>query len=387
MNQTSSTACDAKCPQDTRQICGGAGGAYSVYVLSDNDVDTPCISCPTTLSAIKVETSADCAGGFFPPVANPGFWAQETVPLQFFKCTKGKGCLGGTRYQFATPTSSFGESRRISLCAQGYRKDSLLCAACDEGYTWGSALMGGGGRCVACPHKTSYAFTPLYLLFPAAMFLGWYPGLYTLLGKAPSAFVFIAYLQISAAIGGFAIRWHPFAASVLGLFSIFNFDRNLFFFECSMAPLGKSLLFQWLFLNMLPLLYAAKYFGAYYYSHRWGDGSTKWNEACKSAMFLVNLLYLPVTSSVLELFRCENLGDGTMYLKLQPASRCWEGEHLAAVMLCPVSVLVVTFGWPMLMGSLFHAGRVHSLLQNKHFAGTVGFLYQRYEVYYFWYAV
>ena len=58
------------------------------------------------------------------------------------------------------------------------------------------------------------------------MLLGWNPFFYWFIGGGigPSLFVSYAYLQITAAIGGFACAWPTSVRSILGLLNIVNFD-------------------------------------------------------------------------------------------------------------------------------------------------------------------
>ena len=87
------------------------------------------------------------------------------------------------------------------------------------------------------------------------MFLAWYPGIFYLFQRAPSTFVVIQFLQISGAMAGFTVQWNSDVKFLLDIFNIVNFDLSLYFFECSMPALGKSYLFNFLFVNCMPFVY------------------------------------------------------------------------------------------------------------------------------------
>jgi hypothetical protein len=377
-------SCSWPCPQDATQRCGYFKQVrraapivrYSVYEVYDLDQKvTQCKLCPFVVGALSVEKSATCYGGFFPPIADKDYWASPQNPYKFFRCLTFKGCIGGKRFG----STQFGERVEVARCGEGYDPKSTMCASCSTGFASGSTLLNEGGKCVKCPHERGLgvAAYAVYLFMPVMMFLGWYPGIYWFLAEFPTSFSVITYIQITGALGGFTVKWHPAVKLILKIMNVVNFDATLFFFECSLSEIGKSYLFNYLLIMLLPFLYAAKYFFDYKYNHMYGDQTTTWNSFVKNALFLTNLLFLPVLGQCFLLFSCGDLGNGTQYNLRMPATECYSGGHLAAVFIMPISFLLIVVGWPLAICTFYYVGYKNHLLDHPQFAGTIGFLYLR----------
>ena len=122
----------------------------AVYKINDLGHNTPCKTCPETDTASGYKKGAHCRGGYFAPYAKPGFWAQASSPLQFFKCFKGV-CTGGR---------AFGgmQGQRITLqtCAKGAK--GIMCSSCEFNH------FKRGKACNACPPASCGWL--IYLIMP-----------------------------------------------------------------------------------------------------------------------------------------------------------------------------------------------------------------------------
>ena len=384
--------CSTNCPLNPKEKCGWKKDAdpqgearFSVYKIYDLESKrTPCEPCPTVSAAIAEEKAAICYGGFYAPIAKPGYWSTPSNPTKFFEClVLGKGCIGGVRYGYG----EYGEGTVVTRCDTGYVQDSTMCAACDSEYSQGTYLIGEGGRCVKCPHSRGgppVLWYPLYLLMPFGMFMYWYPGLYWLISTIPVSFVAITFFQITGALAGFSVKWNKDAKLILKVINIINFDKTLFLFECSLPFMAKSYTFNFLLVVLLPFLYALKYYMEMRINQSSGDATATWNGFIKGTLYHVNLLFLPVMNQCLLLLNCRALGDGTFYLAISPATKCFEADHLASLLMMPNFIILVVIGWPFALCIFYWVGKKNNLLDEPSFAGTFGFVYQRYELQFFW---
>ena len=381
--------CSTPCPLNPAEKCGhkAATGlsSYSVYKLYDiESKNTPCKSCPTVTGAIAENKGATCYGGFYPPIAKKGYWSSPSDPTKFYQClVLSKGCIGGVRYG----RGEYGEAATVAQCGEGYQQDAIMCAACSSGYSAGSYIIGEGGRCVKCPHNRGgppFLYFIIYLIMPFAMFNYWYPGLFWLISTFPVSFVVVTFFQITGALAGFSIKWNKGAKLVLKIINIINFDKTLFFFECSLPFIGKTYTFNFLLVVLLPFLYTAKYYGHMWYNHKYGDATATWNQFIKASLYHVNLLFLPILNQCLLLLSCAPLADGTYILPNAPNTKCFESDHLTALLLMPFFIIVIVIGWPTFIVFALHAGQKNNLLSEPSYAASFGWIYQRYEVEFFW---
>lgn len=237
--------CTDACKGDKDQVCG-AEKLVSVYTVKDvSTTETPCEECPVTKTATGPAQGARCSGGFFPPFASKNFWAQPAKPFLFFKCFTGK-CDGGSSYGDR-------EGHHITLQKCGKGAKGVMCAGCKTNH------FKRGKDCIEC-FPISYGWI-VYILMPIIMLLGWNPFFYWFIGGGigPSLFVSYAFLQITAAIGGFACAWPESTKSLLGILPVVNFDFNLLFFDCSLNQ--PSFLSKWVMYQSLPVFYTCYYFG------------------------------------------------------------------------------------------------------------------------------
>ena len=86
------------------------------------------------------------------------------------------------------------------------------------------------------------------------------------------------------------------------------------------------------------------------------------------------MLYLAVTGKTLILFNCQPLGDGTQYLVAAPGAKCFQGDHLASLVLSVLPMFLYTVGWPLAIGCIFYVGGQKKLLDNPKYVATFGFL-------------
>ena len=151
--------------------CLCASGYYSANSSSG---EVSCLKCPT---------GATCAGGHFPPIAQPGYGVFRGEPLAFVKCKNAKFCTSsplddkcdcsGGSMQLVLPLlpgmrvepSAF--EIEIARCGTGYAFDGEICSKCEAGYAHKQ------GQCMRCTrgHDAAYILPALLLA------LLWFPAL------------------------------------------------------------------------------------------------------------------------------------------------------------------------------------------------------------------
>ena len=100
--------------------------------------------------------------------------------------------------------------------------------------------------------------------------------------------------------------------------------------------------------------------------------------------FLTNLLYISLSTNVLQLYACTQISDTVAVMTLDPTVTCYEGEHVTALVLSIIPLLVYVVGFPVCLGMVFYTGSVKVWLEHPTYMTVFGFLYKRYESNYFW---
>jgi hypothetical protein len=139
-------------------------------------------------------------------------------------------------------------------------------------------------------------------------------------------------------------------------------------------------------LQLLPLIYGFCYMVRYLlYSrniiqpHKASKYAITYAGTWHCFCFVLNLLYLSVTSHCLELFSCKKDQD-SYYLLSAPSVKCYEGEHVVLMGFAIVPLLVFTVGWPAFLLVAFRNAKALHLLHDKDFKRFLGFVYSRFEV-------
>lgn len=370
-----SVTCDDGCTGSPLQTCGGQE-TISVYLVADmkkmkNNQSSTCTKCPEVASALADEKAATCLGGWYQPFARKRYWAKPGS-RKYYKCFQGQ-CDGGN-----SEGGFFGNYTVTSVCGDGAYDNQ--CSACKENY------FKRGKACMECPALPFSIFG--YILGPIVV-LGYFPLMRSIIVKwVPAMFIINTYLQVCNQFGGFAIAWPRRVKEVLDILGIANFDLNLMLLGCTLRPGFAA---NWVLHQIIPLFYAACYFGRHYL-YKYLDRGEKRMEttllgAWHCTLFCLNLLYLTLTSKSLVLYSCAPVGDGGQdyYLVADPSISCYEGEHIALVIASIVPLICYTIGWPLVLMIAFSNAKQRHLFHDPDFKSMFGFIYTRFEMeWYFW---
>ena len=100
------------------------------------------------------------------------------------------------------------------------------------------------------------------------------------------------------------------------------------------------------------------------------------------ATFFV-IVYNGLVTKCLQTFMCIKLLDGTQMLIAHPDTTCWEGWHIVLVAASVVFLFVYVIGIPGTFMFVLLRYKNQNMLNDEMVMGRLGFLYGRYEP--FWY--
>jgi len=253
-----------------------------------------------------------------------------------------------------------------------------MCSACKVDY------FKSGSNCLDCPPFAIGWL--LYMLAPIVLILGWFPFFLWVIagGITPTLFVTYAHYQILAVCGGFAVTWEDSVGALLKRLAIVNFDSRLMLLDCWMRPAYPM---YWTIIQLLPYFYLVYYIGSWrlksWRGVKGGEPEAR-KGTVKSGLFMVNMLYLTITSKIFELFVCRPLPDGASCLKLSPNTLCYTPSHVTLMVISLFPLFLISIGWPMFMAGVLYIGFRRQLLDAPNFAATFGFLYKRFEREWYW---
>ena len=137
-------------------------------------------------------------------------------------------------------------------------------------------------------------------------------------------------------------------------------------------------------------MYAVRYFGQHYWNKRRSnlneeDALVSWQDALHNIIFLTNMLYISLSSSVLTLYACDKVEPGVYVMTSNNSVRCYEGDHAITLYLSIIPLLLYVIGWPLTIGGIFYAADARLKLNDPTYVRLYGFLYKRYEAqWYYW---
>uniref|UniRef100_A0A061S044 Metabotropic glutamate receptor 2/3 n=1 Tax=Tetraselmis sp. GSL018 TaxID=582737 RepID=A0A061S044_9CHLO len=296
------------------------------------------------------------------------------------------------------------------------RTEGVLCASCARGY------YNLGGRCRECLRPYGVFVSGCI----GGIILAWYLINRIMAGKIEAVDLTLIFFQNASTIGSFSLDWSealergPF--NVLG---ILNFDVDFFNPDCLSTSTytawsyGHALVLQLL----LPLAVAAALalfclastaavrLREALAQHQvapdggpQGAGGSAWRalglfgiatsregiEAKKDSAWatvasFVNVIYHTLTLKCLEVFRCEELPDGSSFLSRAPGVECGTAYHRIYMAMGVLGLVVYSVGIPLAFMVILEYGRVHDLFSQERFSSRFGWLYLRYEKdWYFW---
>ena len=85
-----------------------------------------------------------------------------------------------------------------------------------------------------------------------------------------------------------------------------------------------------------------------------------------------------------QVFRCTVFPDGRLYMVFAPTVRCWDGGHMAMVVIASLYILLVILGTPCYLSYVLHTARKRRLLHRMTVLDNFGFAFARYDPHFEW---
>eukprot|EP01025_Chloroclados_australasicus_P059867 TRINITY_DN7603_c0_g1_i1.p1 TRINITY_DN7603_c0_g1~~TRINITY_DN7603_c0_g1_i1.p1 ORF type:complete len:1470 (-),score=133.53 TRINITY_DN7603_c0_g1_i1:1759-5634(-) len=181
-NSSDDCACERGYFQDTR-----------------NDDSLVCLECPI---------NGVCEGQNIPMYPEPGYWVAVENPIEIHQCSPQENCLGGME----------------SLCKEGY--DGKICEGCADGYY---QIF---GQCQNCPAK-------IVLIFQVTgIVIAWWI-INTVMSRNMETFdVILSWVQLLSVVGAFEMNWPSSIYRILNLAALFAFEVDIIELSCLVPNWG-----------------------------------------------------------------------------------------------------------------------------------------------------
>jgi len=360
-----------------------------------------CIPCPQ---------GAICYGEHYAPIARRGYGQLQLYSLvcnnpdcdgeltqrkfEFFECADYTECNTDENGRCSCPggrytTAEDGIKYDAYSCSDRFRNGSALCSKCDPGNA--TRL----GVCQDCEEGSEVAFFILAMCFV----IFWFPLLeHIVRHKIKSAYTSVSFIQFLGFYQEIEVGWESGIKDIFEGMSFFNLDLDTVFFSCAV----KDWHTRWRLQLLLPLLYPCfcilHLLITYILSRLASEARFPTNLMMKSGwlprtdfsrralslayvpkgLFYLNLYYYMGASTSFVMFICEESHSGESFLKANPSTVCWEGEHANDVVLAGFGVAIYLVFIPLFYAYilLIYVPRVGQ--NNKWALAYFGFLYTRF---------
>jgi hypothetical protein len=341
--------------------------------------------------------------------ANKGWWTAGDTKDTYYKCPSKTSCLGGKTHPRKKNSTEYLNTTK-SRCETGYA--GVVCAICDKGYYLMDDL------CLACLPANGGAEALVGLVFGGSfgVFMSlliremrvksskWYwerlkhslkKGGDTLkadslrktnqLGKHLKIFVgFIQILSVSDSV--YEIPWPEEFVYFLRVMTPVNFDF------LSMSGVGclieYNFFHSYTMMMLIPLcvsafVYATYVIGLKRHEHHYKKKFTHamrtqyTNHVLQFTMWIVLIIYPPLSRRSLEYFNCSGNIDGKFYLTKDYSIECFTGKWNVLLPVAFLSVAIYPLGIPALFA--FQLWRHRQKLDDDAVVARYGFLYEGYR--------
>jgi hypothetical protein len=390
--------------------CNDANLVPQQYASIKADGALECIDCPHLLGS-NCKTQDVTWDGVY---AEPGWWTAGTKSDTYYKCPIKSSCLGGR----ILPTRNITLGAVKSECAEGYA--GVLCALCDSNYYM------SGEICTICPESkrnstigVALLFCGLSGLFIAALCRAMYvkdskahwkgmknnltpdakskgslfdrqqmKNIKMFLASASMTIkTFIGFVQIlSVSNTAFKIPWPAAFLTLLQFASPFNFDFiGVSGVGCLVpydffASFGAMMLMPMAVMTVVLLCYFVRF---QMYKCKLGKDftsamqTTYTNRVLQFTMWVILIIYPPVSRRAIQYFICSEHVDGAQYLVKDYSIRCFHGTWNERLPYGIAFVSLYPLGIPLYFAYQLRKHR-HEL-DDRHVLNRFGFLYAIYR--------
>ena len=313
-------------PWNTKESCNDD---HYLNDSSKDNMDWMCVPCPD---------GSSCTG----PISWSGVqskfgWSRcSNTSLKFAACPFGFACLGAPNTFLENKFNALNGVDPATLnnnesCAEGYKNESFLCAACDDDYSHSSI----GGRCDRCPPPAGNTSIAIFGVFGGVLGLFIYINLaLSDKGKIDPAdgakSIGLSYIQIISLLATYPIAWPIIFVNIFKIGgAVAVLGQHLVNLKCAYPELTEADVFYmtriaWAIIPVaLPLTCVLVW-----YLIDKIKGVRNLHEKMKTS--IVALLYLiwpGICSETFALFSCRNVCN-QLLLRVDLEEVCGQGRHL-----------------------------------------------------------
>ena len=347
-----------------------------------------CIPCPgLDVTSGAVTAGVKCSGGSV--TYEPGFWRPPS--------SLAEGVKPDTVFHQCVPGACITDEQHGNVtCATGQR--GPLCAVCEEGYA------PAGQLCAKCwSPAASYAATIAAVMAVSCI-------LAVVVRRSTGhrselmavCRIMLNWLQLTSALGTFALKAPEVASDMLNLSSASDgISLNAFFVQCAVRFTYYSLYasycaFPFVTVGLVGLVCTTGYWIQVWRQRpiasrraRLRRQFTDWFKMASTVLICVS--YVKVSREILGLFELYTPAiDGTFYLKGDMSVAAFTPEHITAMVVGVVMVIVYIAGVPAGTAAMLHHAKRKIINNSPTFRRKYGFLFDGYDAergWYWWEAV
>lgn len=271
-----------------------------------------------------------------------------------------------------------------------------LCAGCDEGHF--SLFQ----RCHKCWRASVIVVVCILVL------IAWYVMNVTVSRSVASLEIILSWAQLANIVGDINLHWTPMVTTMFGVANILDFDVDI---------LEPSCLFHWDFTHnfvvqlclpfVMTLMASSGYvFSAFIYhaiKHKWinleghareivsliieipdgqQDLNKKWDATIATFLASVDITYVTIAKYCFDCFKCVTIADVSV-LEISPDVECGTEEHNRLMLLGSIGIVFYVFGYLALISWKLYDLRNRRSFSDESNIQRFGFVYQKYELDYF----
>eukprot|EP00294_Goniomonas_avonlea_P015071 CAMPEP_0114552622 /NCGR_PEP_ID=MMETSP0114-20121206/7220_1 /TAXON_ID=31324 /ORGANISM="Goniomonas sp, Strain m" /LENGTH=1475 /DNA_ID=CAMNT_0001737505 /DNA_START=20 /DNA_END=4447 /DNA_ORIENTATION=+ len=358
---------------------------------------------------LKCPLGGRCEGHLSLPYADVGFWGEsaylrDTVntslapfctaappwercsahhAISFYECASQSMCSGQCGHDQLGPEAPLVATCRRStdnICSEN--RAGRMCDRCEDNY------FSLGGSCLSCPDSEVAKVSATLVLIIAVLVL-WVVINFIASDNYPSVDICLFYLQIADLIGRFGLRWSPATSFVFGILSMLNFDVDFVQPSCIMNWTHAA---KFSIQMLLPAVFAGFYLLVFSFATLLmrlkvitREHQQEYADTCiRELLSFLNVTYMNLCMSILGIFMCVDLPDGSQMLVAGPQVVCNSEEHHIFIGFAVLGLLVYVVGVPVGFAFILYYGRKNLCLSDAQFLRRFSFLYHRYRSEYYW---
>ena len=358
----------------------------------DGQSGAPCVICPE---------GATCAGG--PQQTQPktidGYWVSvhDNGTLRGFPFDMSRHAvsldLGFLDKEIFFRCANQAACKSNNTCADTWDQNSAMCRQCHP------QLHNVVGICLSCPGGAALTIVEWIIV------ISLWQAIQYLCKLFPSINMLLLYCQLLSITQGFNVPWPSELYQLAQVMSIINFNMDVVTPTC--AGVHWNFYSTFYFTLLLPFLFGIGHllwiglaylwmknvgrrtaFGGLHlpcfvstqdeFHHLRVLSFSNW------LAFLV-ILYNAQCTSLFQAFECFPMADGSFALRADPDQVCHDRQHVTAMFIAVLGIIVFVVGVPVCMFWALYRMRKTNMLKDSDNLDILGFLYTDYEPgFWFW---